>query len=60
MVWPMRLPLAQGKALALAVADTKIVKIEGGGHKIHPEDWEKSFLLSMNMTLSLCDRDRTR
>ncbi|GAA3069997.1 hypothetical protein GCM10010520_16970 [Rhizobium viscosum] len=56
----MRFPLAQGEALARAVTDTKIVKIEGGGHEIHPEGRERSFLLSMNMTLSSSDRDKTK
>ncbi|SCW50903.1 Pimeloyl-ACP methyl ester carboxylesterase [Rhizobium mongolense subsp. loessense] len=34
-------PLAHGEALARAVADSKFVRIKGGGHEIHPGDWEQ-------------------
>jgi pimeloyl-ACP methyl ester carboxylesterase len=34
-------PLAHGEALVRAVADAKFVQVEGGGHEIHPEDWEE-------------------
>lgn len=34
-------PLAHGEALARAVVDAKLVKVEGGGHEIHPEDWRQ-------------------
>ncbi|TCU30894.1 pimeloyl-ACP methyl ester carboxylesterase [Rhizobium azibense] len=30
-----------GEALARAATDAKFVKIEGGGHEIHPGDWEQ-------------------
>ncbi|MFA1627145.1 alpha/beta fold hydrolase [Rhizobium mongolense] len=34
-------PLAHGEALAGAVADAKFVTVEGGGHEIHPHDWDE-------------------
>lgn len=33
-------PLAHGEALARAVTGAGFVKVEGGGHEIHPDDWE--------------------
>lgn len=32
-------PVEHGEALAEAVAGAKIVRIEGGGHELHPGDW---------------------
>jgi pimeloyl-ACP methyl ester carboxylesterase len=32
-------PVEHGEALAGAVAGAKIVRIEGGGHDLHPDDW---------------------
>lgn len=32
-------PVEHGEALAEAVAGAKIVRIEGGGHELHPDDW---------------------
>ncbi|MER9657078.1 alpha/beta fold hydrolase [Mesorhizobium sp. M0152] len=32
-------PVEHGEAMAEAVAGAKIVRIEGGGHELHPEDW---------------------
>ncbi len=32
-------PVEHGEALAKAVAGAKIVRIEGGGHELHPGDW---------------------
>jgi pimeloyl-ACP methyl ester carboxylesterase len=34
-------PLAYGEALVRAVAEAKMVKLQGGGHEFHPEDWEQ-------------------
>jgi pimeloyl-ACP methyl ester carboxylesterase len=33
--------IEHGEALARAVTGAKFVKIEGGGHEIHPGDWEQ-------------------
>ncbi|AZO65784.1 MULTISPECIES: alpha/beta fold hydrolase [unclassified Mesorhizobium] len=32
-------PIEHGAALAEAVAGAKLVRIEGGGHELHPDDW---------------------
>ncbi|TJX07436.1 MAG: alpha/beta hydrolase, partial [Mesorhizobium sp.] len=32
-------PLEHGAALAEAVAGARLVRIEGGGHELHPDDW---------------------
>lgn len=32
-------PVEQGEALAETVAGAKLVRIEGGGHELHPQDW---------------------
>ncbi|MER8574044.1 alpha/beta fold hydrolase [Mesorhizobium sp. M1338] len=32
-------PVEHGEALAKAVAGAKIIRIEGGGHELHPDDW---------------------
>ncbi|RWD22574.1 MAG: alpha/beta hydrolase [Mesorhizobium sp.] len=32
-------PVEHGAALAEAVAGAKLVRIEGGGHELHPDDW---------------------
>lgn len=32
-------PVEHGEALAEAVAGAKILRIEGGGHELHPDDW---------------------
>ncbi|MBY3226726.1 alpha/beta fold hydrolase [Rhizobium laguerreae] len=34
-------PPTHGETLARTVTDAKFVKIEGGGHELHPGDWEK-------------------
>ncbi|PDT36546.1 alpha/beta hydrolase [Rhizobium sp. M10] len=34
-------PLAYGEALARAVTDASLLKIEGGGHELHHGDWEE-------------------
>ncbi|MER8463219.1 alpha/beta hydrolase [Mesorhizobium sp. M1396] len=34
-------PVEHGEALAKAVAGAKIIRIEGGGHELHPDDWTK-------------------
>lgn len=33
-------PLEHGIALARSVPGTKVVRIEGGGHELHPDDWD--------------------
>jgi pimeloyl-ACP methyl ester carboxylesterase len=33
-------PIAHGKALARTVTDARFVEIEGGGHELHPDDWD--------------------
>ncbi|RWC49027.1 MAG: alpha/beta hydrolase [Mesorhizobium sp.] len=33
-------PVEHGEALAEAVAGAKILRIEGGGHELHPDDWD--------------------
>lgn len=33
-------PVEHGKALAKAVTGAKIIRIEGGGHELHPNDWD--------------------
>jgi pimeloyl-ACP methyl ester carboxylesterase len=33
-------PFEHGVALSKAVPGTKLVRIEGGGHELHPDDWE--------------------
>ncbi|RUW59260.1 alpha/beta hydrolase [Mesorhizobium sp. M7A.F.Ca.US.008.03.1.1] len=33
-------PVEHGEALAEAVTGAKIIRIEGGGHELHPEDWD--------------------
>ncbi|TIL79478.1 MAG: alpha/beta hydrolase, partial [Mesorhizobium sp.] len=32
-------PVEHGAALAEAVAGARLVRIEGGGHELHPDDW---------------------
>ncbi|MER8750305.1 alpha/beta fold hydrolase [Mesorhizobium sp. M1050] len=32
-------PVQHGEALAKAVPGAKIIRIEGGGHELHPDDW---------------------
>ncbi|QKD01443.1 alpha/beta fold hydrolase [Mesorhizobium loti] len=32
-------PVEHGEALAEAVAGAKLLRIEGGGHELHPQDW---------------------
>ncbi|UVK40117.1 alpha/beta fold hydrolase [Mesorhizobium sp. AR10] len=32
-------PVEHGAALVDAVADARLVRIEGGGHELHPDDW---------------------
>ncbi|MER9582176.1 alpha/beta hydrolase [Mesorhizobium sp. M0276] len=32
-------PIEHGEALAKAVPGAKIIRIEGGGHELHPDDW---------------------
>ncbi|MCZ7472435.1 MULTISPECIES: alpha/beta fold hydrolase [Rhizobium/Agrobacterium group] len=34
-------PIAHGETLARAVAGARFVKIESGGHELHPGDWDK-------------------
>jgi len=33
-------PVEHGAALAAAVPGARLVRIEGGGHELHPDDWE--------------------
>lgn len=33
-------PVEHGAALADAVAGARLVRIEGGGHELHPQDWD--------------------
>ena len=33
-------PVEHGEALADAVVGAKILRIEGGGHELHPDDWD--------------------
>jgi pimeloyl-ACP methyl ester carboxylesterase len=33
-------PIEHGEALAGAVADARLLKLEGGGHELHPAHWE--------------------
>jgi len=32
-------PVEHGAALADAIAGARLVRIEGGGHELHPKDW---------------------
>lgn len=32
-------PVEHGEALAQAVAGAKLIRVEGGGHELHPDDW---------------------
>lgn len=32
-------PIQHGEALAGAVAGAKLLRVEGGGHELHPDDW---------------------
>lgn len=32
-------PVEHGEALAQAVAGAKFIRVEGGGHELHPDDW---------------------
>ncbi|MCA0031062.1 alpha/beta fold hydrolase [Mesorhizobium sp. B263B2A] len=32
-------PVEHGEALAKAVAGAKLLRVEGGGHELHPQDW---------------------
>ncbi|TPK45525.1 alpha/beta hydrolase [Mesorhizobium sp. B2-5-4] len=32
-------PVEHGEALAQAVAGAKLLRVEGGGHELHPDDW---------------------
>jgi pimeloyl-ACP methyl ester carboxylesterase len=34
-------PVEHGAALAEAVAGARLVRIEGGGHELHPDDWQE-------------------
>ncbi|WP_265516988.1 alpha/beta fold hydrolase [Nitratireductor luteus] len=34
-------PVDHGAALAQAVAGARLVKLEGGGHELHPGDWDR-------------------
>ncbi|TPK97187.1 alpha/beta hydrolase [Mesorhizobium sp. B2-4-12] len=34
-------PIEHGEALAGAVAGAKLLRVEGGGHELHPDDWTK-------------------
>ena len=34
-------PIEHGEALAEAVAGARLVKIEGGGHELHPAHWDR-------------------
>jgi pimeloyl-ACP methyl ester carboxylesterase len=33
-------PIEHGIALSKAVPDSKVIRIEGGGHELHPADWD--------------------
>lgn len=33
-------PVEHGEALAGIVAGAKIIRVEGGGHELHPDDWD--------------------
>ncbi|CAN7720922.1 alpha/beta fold hydrolase [Mesorhizobium caraganae] len=33
-------PVEHGAALAYAIAGARLVRIEGGGHELHPQDWD--------------------
>ncbi|MBZ9958639.1 alpha/beta fold hydrolase [Mesorhizobium sp. BR1-1-14] len=33
-------PVEHGEALAGAVAGAKLLRVEGGGHELHPDDWD--------------------
>ena len=33
-------PVEHGAALADAIAGARLVRIEGGGHELHPQDWD--------------------
>ncbi len=32
-------PIQHGELLAETIEGTKLVRIEGGGHEMHPQDW---------------------
>jgi pimeloyl-ACP methyl ester carboxylesterase len=34
-------PLGHGVALSKEVPGSKVVRIDGGGHELHPADWDK-------------------
>lgn len=34
-------PVEHGELLAQTVKDAELLRLEGGGHEIHPDDWEK-------------------
>ena len=34
-------PVEHGAALAQAVAGARLVRLEGGGHELHPMDWDR-------------------
>jgi pimeloyl-ACP methyl ester carboxylesterase len=33
-------PIAHGVALSEAVAGANLIRLEGGGHELHPADWD--------------------
>jgi hypothetical protein len=33
-------PIEHGIALSKVVSGSKIIRIEGGGHELHPADWD--------------------
>jgi pimeloyl-ACP methyl ester carboxylesterase len=35
-------PIEHGEALAKAVPGAKLVKVEGGGHELHRNDWSQT------------------
>jgi pimeloyl-ACP methyl ester carboxylesterase len=34
-------PIEHGETLANAVPRARLVKVEGGGHELHPNDWPR-------------------
>ncbi|TIW00527.1 MAG: alpha/beta fold hydrolase, partial [Mesorhizobium sp.] len=53
-------PIEHGEALAKVVPGARLVKIEGGGHELHRNDWRQIIDAiapnGRNLTRPACDR----